>query len=99
MKTEEMIKALEEKGYKIEEPKNRFSKVKPSKDKNVLLENKNSEALIECLCDGISLNDSEWFNAYDAGQFFINGNIQPVELFINRKWIQVDKAIKGRFLK
>ncbi len=98
MKTEEMIKALEEKGYKIEEPKSRFAEVKFSKYQGVLLENKNSGILIDCICDEISLNDFEYL-ARGNGQFWINGNIQPVELKFNKKWIRFDGQIHGRFLR
>ncbi len=99
MKTEEMIKELEKQGYKIEEPKSRFAEVKLSKEKGILLENKNSGILIDCICDEISLNDFEYFDAYDTGQFWINGHIQPVELKLNGKWIRFDEQIHGRFLR
>ncbi len=93
------IKLLKGKGYKIEEPKNKFAQVKLSKYKGVLLENKKSLNLIVCW-EKEGLNDFEYL-ARGNGQFWINGHLQPVELKfgLNNKWIRFDGKIHGRFLR
>ncbi len=99
MKTEEAINFLKDKGYKIEEPKYKFAQVILSEEKNVLLTNKKNATLIWCWSDEKKLNDFEWLKNDDASQFWINSNIQPVELKLNGKWVKFDEVIEGRFLK
>ena len=59
MKTKEMIKALEKKGYKIEEPE-RFLKTKLSLKRGVLLEDKWGNLLV-----GTMGEKEEFFNDFE----------------------------------
>ncbi len=90
-----MVRELKEKCYGVEHI-NSFARVKLSERKNAMLENKYEKKLIYCNIDG-SLNDFEWFNITNLGQFWIYADRQPVELLLDGKWIRFDERIRGKF--
>ena len=99
MNTDEMVKTLKEKGYEIEEPE-RFLKVKFSDRDNVLLEDENCNILVESWRkDKKDLNDFEYIQKHNDGQFWINGKFNKFEFLYNTKWLVCDKEMKVRFLR
>lgn len=99
MKTQEMIKALKEKGYKIEEPENKFLKVKYSEKKFILLENMNGLDLVKTWDIEEDLNDFEYFEKRNKGHFWINGDYNKFEFLYKGKWLICDEEMRVRFLK
>ena len=100
MKTKEMIKALEKKGYKIKEPESRFLKVKVSDRGEIFLidENKNNLVRIWATMEN-RLNDFEYFEKEDAGHFWINGDACKFEFKYKGKWLECNNIMDVRFLR
>ena len=91
MKTEEMIKALKEKGYEIKKLE-RFLKVKFSDKDDVLLRDENGNVLIRTWDNKRDLNDFENFKKADIGQFWIRGNMRKFEFLYNGEWLEIGRA-------
>ena len=98
MKTEEAIKFLKEKGYKIEEPESRFLNVKFSDKNNVLLEDKWENILVSTWLKEY-LNDFEYFEKYNYGHFWINGKFNKFEFKYKGKWLECNNIMDVRFLR
>ena len=99
MNTDEMVTTLKEKGYEIEEPE-RILKVKFSDRDNVLLEDENCNILIESWRkDKKDLNDFNYLEENDYGQFWINGKFNKFEFYYKGKWLVCDDIMEVRFLK
>ena len=100
MKTEEMIKALEKKGYEIWESK-KFLNVKLSDMKGVLLRAESGRILVETWNNWTKdiLNDFEYIQKYNLGQLWIRGDINKFEFVYNGEWIECDKLMDVRFLR
>ena len=100
MKTEEMIKALKEKGYEIKEPESRFLKVKVSDRGEIFLIDENKNILVGTWDDiERDLNDFDYFVKHDYGHFWINGDINKFEFFYEGKWLKCNKEMNVRFLR
>ena len=99
MKTEEMIKILEEKGYKIEEQEHKFLEVQLSEDKYVLLKNKDGDILVGTWDNMEFLNDFNYLKEYDNGHFWINGEYNKFEFFYKGEWLVCNNRMPVRFLR
>ena len=99
MKTEEMIKILKEKGYKIEEPEPRFLEVQFSNEEHILLENEDNFPLVETWGSQKLLNNFEVLREQDFGHFIINGYMNNFEFFYKDEWLRCDTFMPVRFLK
>lgn len=99
MEIEEAITFLKEKGYKIEEPENRFVEVKYGGNRSILLKDLDGDVLVRTWYGEEYLNDFRYFKENDRGQFWINGDLNKFEFLYKGEWLICDKEMDVRFLK
>ena len=98
MKTEEAIKLLKEKGYKIEEPE-RFLKVRLSDRDNVFLTDNDGNIILASWRSEKDLNDFGYIKENNYGHFFIRGNVCKFEFYYKGEWLECDERMDVRFLR
>jgi len=76
----------------------RFAKVQYSDRKYILLKSKDGNILVETWFNKKDLNDFDYFERENLGQFWIRGNWQPFEILLNGKWVRCSKYTRVRFL-
>ena len=99
MKTEEMIKVLKEKGYKIEEPESRFLKVKFSDRKDVFLMNDDGNIILSSWRSEKYLNDFKRYEDKNIRHFIISGEVSKFEFKYNGRWMECNGEMPVRFLR
>ena len=73
----------------------RFLKVKFSNRNNVFLEDKDGEPLVETYIKEKDLNDFEWIEEKNVGQFWIRGYNNKFEFLYNDEWLECNEDRKS----
>jgi len=100
MNKEQALQKIEElkKFIEKEDKKQRFAEVQFSDKEYILLKDKEGFGLVKTWIDKDGLNDFDYFEQFNKGTFWIQGNVKPFEIFLNETWVRCDDRAPVRFL-